>query len=329
VVHRGFRLNLKWLLVVTVLALGGALLTACGGDDGDGAVPTGGPTGGATTAPAGQSPADTDGPSDDEVFSIDAEFWHIGFRVELGDGTISTVEAGVFGNELKYLLSIDATFENLGTNELAFDSDLVIVAGSKSFAAGFGSQGPSVPGGLSGEGELIFEVDEGFDPESAYLLVGAADENQARVPLGAQGGELVDLAPSEPAVPDNISLELIDLTFTSAELRADVLWNHTEVDAGKRALTLNFDATSRRSGNWNIFATNFALILPGGSGIGVDRSELASLPGSDAGTDTTDLFVTFLVNDPVAGEYTLRFTPADPFIGEDGVDEVTVTFELD
>lgn len=52
-VDLGFRLNLKWPLLVTVLALGGALLTACGGDDGFGV-----PTRGATTAPApgGQTP---------------------------------------------------------------------------------------------------------------------------------------------------------------------------------------------------------------------------------------------------------------------------------
>lgn len=59
-VHRGFRLNLKWLLLVTVLVLGAALLAACGGggDDDDEA-----PTGVATTAPAEESPADLGGAS--------------------------------------------------------------------------------------------------------------------------------------------------------------------------------------------------------------------------------------------------------------------------
>ena len=52
-IHRGFRLSLKWLLVVTLLALGGALLAACGGDDDDEA-----PNDVATTVPAGESPMD-------------------------------------------------------------------------------------------------------------------------------------------------------------------------------------------------------------------------------------------------------------------------------
>ncbi len=56
-VHRSFRLNLKWLVLVTVLALG-AVLAACGGDDDDEV-----PTDVATTAPAGDSPTDTGGPS--------------------------------------------------------------------------------------------------------------------------------------------------------------------------------------------------------------------------------------------------------------------------
>ncbi len=323
-VYRSFCLSLKWLLLVTVLALGGALVAACGGGDDPFEVPTDV----AATTPAGETPADTDAPSGDQVFAINEEFWHIGFRVELGDGTLFTAEEGVFGTELAYLLSIDATFENLGTGQLFFDSDLVVVTPGDAYTARGSSDLPEVPGGLSSSGSLVFEVDEGFDPESAYLLVGAVDENQARVPLGAQGGELVDLAPSEPAAPGNISLELLDLTFTSAELRADVLWNHTELEEGKRALTLNFDVTSRRSGNWNIHAQDFALILPSGSAVGVDGSELASLQGSDEGLATTDLYVRFLVNDPVAGEYTLRFTPGSWFVGEDGVDEVTVTFDL-
>ena len=64
-VHQGIRLNLKWLLVVTVLALGAVLLAACGGDDDDPAPSNGAtavPTDVATTA-TGESATETGGAS--------------------------------------------------------------------------------------------------------------------------------------------------------------------------------------------------------------------------------------------------------------------------
>jgi len=68
-VHRGFRLNLKWLLLATVLALGAVLLAACG-DDGFGL-----PTDVATTTPAGESSTDTGGvsPERPDVDAVDCE----------------------------------------------------------------------------------------------------------------------------------------------------------------------------------------------------------------------------------------------------------------
>jgi hypothetical protein len=47
-------------------------------------------------------------------------------------------------------------------------------------------------------------------------------------------------------------------------------------------LTLNFDATSRNQDNWNIFEQDFALIMPGGSAVGPDGSQLGSLPGFES-----------------------------------------------
>ncbi len=64
-IHRSFRLNLKWLLLETALALGAALLAACGGDDDDQA-----PTDVATTDPAGDSPADTGGASPTDATTL-------------------------------------------------------------------------------------------------------------------------------------------------------------------------------------------------------------------------------------------------------------------
>lgn len=325
-VDQRLRSILVRLLIVAALALGLGALAACGGGDDD---DDGEPTGAATTAPAGgeTTPADGDGGPVDESFSVNQEFWHSGFHITLSDGRYYS-EEDALTRDVTYFVEIDASFENLGPSETFFDGALALVAGGDSYSSTLGSDIPNVPSGLSSSGTLIFIVDEDFDAESAYLQVGAAGENQARVPLGAGGGELVDLAPSEPAVTGTISLELIDLNFTSAELRADRLSSYTEIDEGKLALTLNFDVISRKSGNWNIFANEFALVLPDGSGVAADGSELGSLPGSDIGTETGDLSLRFLVNDPPAGEYTLRFTPADYWFDETDPAEGTLTFEL-
>lgn len=104
--------------------------------------------------------------------------------------------------------------------------------------------------------------------------------------------------------------------------------NYSEVGEGQIALTLNFDVTSRREGNWSIFADNFALIGPDGTAVAADGSLLHNLPGSESGTTTPDHYVRFLVDDPPSGDYTLRFTPGDALVGDDGVSEDAFEFTL-
>ncbi len=58
-VNRGIRLNLKWLLLAALLALGAVLLAACGGDDDGPDDATTTPTDVATPAPASDTPAAT------------------------------------------------------------------------------------------------------------------------------------------------------------------------------------------------------------------------------------------------------------------------------
>lgn len=305
------------MLALTVLT------TACGGRES--APPTVDFTEPATVAPTATDSAPT---FEDREFSVDQQFWHSGFRVELGEGQIFAEENQRPG-EIRYFVSIAAQFENLGPNETFFDSAVALVANGNSYPTLFKLVFPRVPAGLSSEGELIFEVDPDFSLESAQLVVGSGDENRALIPLGAQGGRLDTLAPSEPAVSGSLSLELIDLRITSAELRADRQMNYSEVEDGKLALTLYFDATSRRGGNWSVRARDFALILPSGNAAVLDGSELGSLLGSAAGRDTTGLYVRFLIDDPPEGSYTLRFTPGSWFISDDGVTEATFSFSLE
>lgn len=72
-----------------------------------------------------------------------------------------------------------------------------------------------------------------------------------------------------------------------------------------------------------------ALMVDGNSSaIAAAGSGLGSLPGSDAGLDTSGLYVRFLIDDPPDGSYTLRFTPGSWFIPENGATEATFDFTL-
>ncbi|HUF52575.1 MAG TPA: hypothetical protein VMR52_02225 [Dehalococcoidia bacterium] len=318
-------MRICFVLVACVLALAAA---ACGGGDDD---DDGGQTAATTTAPAGDDDDDP-GPGGEpeafeETYPINETFWHQGFMIEIGDAIHAGTEPDIFG-EQEFTLVIEADFTNEGADNRSLGSDVAMITPGGALNPLFGGI-PSVPGGSTISGEFVFRVPEGFTLDDAYLLVGDGGEQQARVPLGPGGGELIALEPSEPPLSGTISTSLVDLDFTSAELRYDDPVNHQQVDDEKQALTLNFDATSRRSGNWSIFAQEFSLTLPSGSTIAVDGILLPGLPGSDAGLTTPDNYVRFLVDDPAEGDYVLNFLPSDRWYAEGEPTEYNLEFTLD
>lgn len=304
------------------------LLVACGGDsDGDvGADEDNGQTLTDATQAGGGTETDLTPTMEEQAFTVGQEIWHSGFRIEFGDG-LSYQEERLSGDTLHYV-SVDVLFENLGEDETIPGSEINLVANGVAAIQSAGRESyPIVPGGLSSPGTVEYIVDPGFDLDNAELVVGREGQQQARIPLGS-GGELVALAPAEVSLTGELSMELIDMSFTAADLRYDMPLSYGQAPEGKIALTIYFDVTSRRDGNWSIFADDFALIVPDGSAVAADGSQLHNLPGSAAGTTTPDHYVRFLLDDPPAGDYTLRFTPGDPFIGEDGVTEATFDFTL-
>jgi hypothetical protein len=286
---------------------------ACGGGGGD-------------PDPSGD-PASGDGPPPQaQTVAVGSTFWHSGFEIEVVEATLTAPEEGFFGR-ISRTLTVPARFTNQGEGQTSFSAEIAAVTGGNAFPS-CGTGLPQVPSGLTSDGEFCFLVPEDFDLLSSFLLVGRGTENQARVPLGPAGGDLVALAPHEAPLDGEISLELIDLTFTMVQLRADVPHSYSEVEQGRRSLWLHFDVTSRRSGNWTVRPDDFALILPGGSAAAAAGSQLVTLPGTDDGLVTEDLFVRFIVNDPVAGGYTLRFTAPSWFVDGGGATEGTFDFTL-
>ncbi|MEX0682947.1 MAG: hypothetical protein WD472_05790 [Dehalococcoidia bacterium] len=315
-----------------VLLVGGAMalgVAACGGDD-DG-LDIGLPTDEATQPADGDDDADDGGTDEpaafEETYPVNQTVWHQGFMIEVTGAVFAGTEPDIFGDQ-DITVTVEATFTNEGEDNWSLSSDVVLVTPDGPRNALL-SDLAGVPGGLSVDGEFVFRVERDFDIETAYLLIGAGGEHRAQVPLGPDGGELVALEPSEPALSGAINLTMLDMTFTGASLRYDDPVNHSEADAGELLLTLYFDATSRRSGNWSLFAQDFTLATPDGSNLGADGALLPGLPGSDAGTDTKDLYVRFVVEEPAEGSYTLNWAGQDAWYAEGDPNPATFEFELE
>ena len=212
-----FRRNWIFLaLSALTLALAGAA-AACGGDDDNlgGGAATATATAANNETPAGDGD-DTDS-LDGTTFQINKKFWHSGFEVLLEKGTIEA-EKDVFGDVKGYQLTIEGTFKNLGDDTTFFGPDVAIVQGTKNYVSSFGYDPPTAGSGLTTEGQVAFKIDDGFDYTKAKLVIGSGDEVRAEIPFGTAAGELVALEPEEPPVTGMISLDLVDIEITGAQL---------------------------------------------------------------------------------------------------------------
>lgn len=310
--------GLQFVLVLALVASG------CGGGsnftgDGDLQGTSGGTvaTDGTTRIPTAIEP---------RSFTVGQEAWHSGFRIDFGDGVFNG-ETDLFTDETHYWIEVGINMENLRDQDWSMYTDqFALVASGNATTARGDSELPNVPGGLASNGKLVFDVDGSFDPATSMIMVGTSDEVRAEIPLG--GGSAITLEPSTAPLTGELQLELLDLTFNMADLQYDNPGQFSNVDSGSIALILHFDAVSRKSGNWQIFAQDLALTLPDGSSTVPSASDLEPLPGSDEGTNTTGLSVMYTVPDPPTGDYSLRLIVGDWFVGEDGVNEATYEFSL-
>lgn len=184
------------------------VLSACGdGDDEDGA----------TATPEATEEATASKAADEDSVRVNEAFWHAGWKVTLEEATLRPGGAGSAD------VSISATFENLGADEAIFDSELLLTSGGNDYSddASAGHDLPLVPGERTGEGSFNLSVDEEFSLDDATLIVGNPDNNQAIVPIGSEGDDLISLEPREIAINGDATAGALTITVERAELRAD------------------------------------------------------------------------------------------------------------
>jgi len=301
---------------IAALLILGLVAAACGSDD---AGPkerrgTRGPI--TTTLPP---------PLDGTTLQVTRDFWHSGFYVELETVQVSTTET-LLTHHTTHWLTIWGDFENLGTETAAFDPEMAIVAAGTPYANRRGDP-PRILPRSSALGELTFQIPEDLNLESAMLVVGTREENQARVPLGSTGGA-VRLEPKDVALNGGSSAELIDVRITGASLRYDLPNLYSQLAADARALSVRFDVTSRSTRNAKITAEDVTLVLPDGTSVAPAVAELGSIAGNEDGVTTEDRSVTFVIDRSTSGDFTLVVQLAEPFLTDDGPAEISIEFTL-
>lgn len=287
----------SFVLALVTLACLGFGVSACGGGGDDEETAT-------ATPEATEEASPTDSAEEDSV-RVNESFWHAGWKVTLEEATVTP---GDFGSAE---LAITATFENLGADQATFDSQLLVTSGGNDYAEETfeGHDLPTVPGVREGEGSFNFQVDDEFSLDDATLIVGNPDNNQAIVPIGPRGDELVSLEPQEVAAAGNATAGAVTIIVERAELRADLPDLHSEVEDGKLALTVFFSATPQAGiqvGQGVLQSPNVILELPDGTSVAV-RSDGVSgvnelLQGRE-GTTISGLSVRFEVPEDAAGAY--------------------------
>ena len=311
------------LCLLTVLLVGVGTVLACGGGDDDEEEAT----------PAPETTEATPEGEDEEVAEesviVEQEFWHAGWKVTLGEATLAETETG--SGELL----IDAEFENLGVDEAVFDSQLLVTSAGNDYADETfeGHDLPTVPGLRTGDGSFNFVVDEEFVLDEATLIVGNPANQQATVPIGADGDELVSLEPQEIDAAGTVTAGAVTLTVERAEVRADLPYKHSEMEAGTLAMTIYFSATPGTGiqvGQGVLQSPNVLLELPDGTAVAVisdGQSGVNELLQGKEGTTIPDLAVRFAVEEPVEGSY--AFVLRGKY-GPGGADvEGKLTFEVE
>ncbi len=223
-----------------------------------------------------------------------------GFKVTVDMATLAPSASGTGS-----LLTLDATFENQGTDPRAFSSSVSVNSHGVDFPDDGSGTLPNVPGGGKNKGTLKFTVDQQFTLADAVVTFGKPDETQAKVPLGSTGS-LVALTPvAVSGLPTSVTVTTFTLALKSGEARADQVTEHQEAAKGHWYVYLKGSAAfSGAASGMNFGPDGVSLKLPDGTSVVGEAADsksccFALYPGQPP----ADFTFRFLVADPPSGSY--------------------------
>jgi hypothetical protein len=229
---------------------------------------------------------------------IEGEFWFAGMRMELTEAELATDDFG------ETRLFVHGLVENLTDDTLqSFDvSSFWLDADGTQIEASWESTLDPVPARGTNRGTLVFPVGEDVTLAGTVLYAGSPAQQQAIVPLDGVG-QLVSGAPYEPDISGSLTAGDTTVVVTDAQVRTFGQWGN-QLDAGRLYLELTVDLTYDGEQSQAIGPDEFRLTAPDGRSIAPTEYPILAI---DAGSTERGERLTFEIDDPPAGDYSLTY----------------------
>lgn len=287
-------LDLRSRSVGVVLVVALILATAACGDDGT-TTTAGGGDPDATTTTSGKADR-TDGSGGNAAASLEVSgtAWYAGYKITVESARTrpSATPGEPDGIELAMRFENEATAD--GTP--AFEWSLEANDTAWPYSA---SDLPSIPGNAASNGSVSFEPTEDVDLATATLVIGGAESNQSRLPLGGVG-DAVTNEPQTTEVDAEVVAGALSVQIESIGVRFDDPEYHQQAPVGKGWLTISYAATDASDSGYAFGETTTRLETPDDLRLAPDNYPNEYIT---AGSSVPDLFSTFEVDLAEVGTY--------------------------
>jgi hypothetical protein len=226
---------------------------------------------------------------------IDRTAHYAGFDIDIEQVLIGFDLAGFA------VAQVDAALTNGSTSSGRLDT-LIVLESSGVTASVDRDNTPDVGAGATASGNWSLRLPPSFDAANAVLYIGRTDRVRVEVPL-ADPAVAVTLEPVVIADAGTAESDLAAIRLSRVTVAADTADPRAQSEPGSRFLVIDYELTSTEA--TAISDDVWMLNLPSGVTIAPVGASIASV---DAEVPTEGLTVTFVVDEPVAGEYVLRYT---------------------
>lgn len=285
------------LVSIAVLAASGA----CASGKGSSSSPS--------TTSRGASSRNVSGPTTTAapiVVAVNKDVWYAGYQLHLGTATIDPVGAIV------RRMVLEVTAKNQGPEAGAPDlSDVAFVTRAGSVAPETPRPWQTIPAGGKANANVTFTVEDAYVPGDGTMTFGTTAVQQAKVALGS--GSSVSLEPHAVTGVGSLAAGPLTLVLTAATVRADIPDRHTQQDARRWTLSVDFNATYTGTSAGGYLLVPGALVAKGPNATSATAEPTAVRNASyalKAGATETGTW-RFTVDEPPAGAYVLTLTASE------------------